>query len=86
MMFTPTQRGSDVATASIVSLNGLGQWERKTGSQTQCLNTLLPAPGSATKDSVQDFPAGPVAKTLCSQCRGLGVLSLVRELDPTCHS
>ena len=36
------------------------------------------------KKPTQDFPGGPVAKTLCSQCRGLGVQALVRELDPTC--
>ena len=28
-----------------------------------------------------DFPGGPVAKTLCSQCRRARVRSLVRELD-----
>ena len=33
-----------------------------------------------------DFPGGPVAKTLSSQCRGPGVRFLVRELDPTCHN
>ena len=32
----------------------------------------------------RDFPGGPVAKTPCSQSRGLGVPSLVKELDPTC--
>ena len=31
-----------------------------------------------------NFPGGPVAKTLCSQCRGAWVQSLVRELNPTC--
>ena len=31
-----------------------------------------------------DFPGGPVAKTPCSQCRGPGVQSLVKELDPMC--
>ena len=30
-----------------------------------------------------DFPAGAVDKTLCSQCRGPGVRSLVSELDST---
>ena len=30
--------------------------------------------------------SGPVAKTMCSQLRGSGVQSLVRELDPTCHN
>ena len=38
------------------------------------------------KIMVRDFPGGPVAKTLCSQCRGSCDQSLVRELDPTCHS
>ena len=33
-----------------------------------------------------DFPGGPGAKTLCCQCRGPGVQSLVRELDPACHN
>ena len=32
----------------------------------------------------RDFPGGPAAKTLHSQCRGPGFKSLVRELDPTC--
>ena len=30
-----------------------------------------------------DFPGGPVAKTLHSQCSGAQVPSPVRELDPT---
>ena len=34
------------------------------------------------KEWKRDFPGDPVAKTLCSQCRGPGVWSLVRELDP----
>ena len=29
----------------------------------------------------KDFPGGPVAKTPCSQCRGPGIQSLVRELE-----
>ena len=33
----------------------------------------------------KDFPGAPVAKTLCFQCRGPEIWSLVRELDPTCH-
>ena len=33
-----------------------------------------------------DFLGGPVGKTLCSQSRGPGVRSLVRELDPACHN
>ena len=32
---------------------------------------------------IQDFPEGPVAKTLHSQRRGPRVRSLVREVDPT---
>ena len=32
-----------------------------------------------------DFPRGPMAKTLCSQCRRPRVQSLVRKLDPACH-
>ena len=32
------------------------------------------------------FPGGPVVKTLCLQQRGLGVGSLVGELNPRCHS
>ena len=35
------------------------------------------------KKIYRDFPCGPVTKTQCSQCRGHGVWSLVRELDPT---
>ena len=34
----------------------------------------------------RDFPGGPVAKTLSSQCRGGWVQSLVRELDPACRN
>ena len=33
----------------------------------------------------KDFPGAPVAKTPCFQCRGPEILSLVKELDPTCH-
>ena len=33
-----------------------------------------------------DFPEGPVAKTLCSQCSRPRFDSCLRELDPTCHS
>lgn len=33
----------------------------------------------------QDFPGGSVVKTLCSQSKGPGVLSLVGELDPKPH-
>ena len=29
------------------------------------------------------FPGGQVGKTLCSQCIGAGVQSVVRELDPS---
>ena len=32
-----------------------------------------------------NFLGGPVAKTLCSQCRGLGLI-LVRGRDPTCYN
>ena len=31
-----------------------------------------------------NFPGGPVAKTLCSQCRGPRFQPLVREVDPSC--
>ena len=35
----------------------------------------------------RDFPGGPVAKTLPSQCSGTGLaLCLVKELDPTCYN
>ena len=33
---------------------------------------------------VGGFPGGPVAKALCSKCRGPGVQSLITELDPIC--
>jgi len=33
-----------------------------------------------------DFPGGPVAKSLCLQCRGGWFQSLIRELDPACHN
>ena len=33
-----------------------------------------------------NFPGESVAQTLCSQCRGAWVQSLVRELDPTCYN
>jgi len=34
----------------------------------------------------RDSLGGPVAKTPSSQCKGAGVPSLVRELDPACHN
>ena len=34
----------------------------------------------------RDFPGGPVAKTPSSQCRGLWVWPLVKELDPTYYN
>ena len=34
----------------------------------------------------RDFPSGPEAKTRSSQCRGLQIQSLIRELDSTCHN
>ena len=44
--------------------------------------------GGGSEESVgiekRDVPGGPVAKTLCFQCRGQ-VRSLVKELDRTCH-
>ena len=40
-------------------------------------------PSAMTRMSLGNFPGGPVAKTLCSQCT---VWSLVRELDPTCYN
>ena len=42
--------------------------------------------GGLNKTQAGDFPQGPVAKTLHSQCRGPRVQSVVRELDPTCHN
>ena len=39
---------------------------------------------SIDRGHLWEFPGGPVAKTLCYQCRGVWVRSLVRELDPTC--
>ena len=36
--------------------------------------------------NMRDFRGGPVAKTLCFQCRGPRVQSLVRKLDVTCHT
>ena len=38
------------------------------------------------KANCREFSGGPVAKTLCSQCREPGVPSLAAELDPTCHN
>ena len=35
--------------------------------------------------TMQDFPGGPMAKTVPSM-QGAQVLSFVRELDPTCHN
>ena len=60
--------------------------ERESGFEPVLLMaTTLP---SATSILYRwDFAGGsPVAKILCSQCRGPRVQSLVRELDPTCHS
>ena len=37
-------------------------------------------------ESYRGFPGSPVAETLHSQCKGAEVQSLVRELDPMCHS
>ena len=33
-----------------------------------------------------DFPSSPTAKTPSSQCRGVWVQSLVKELDAACHN
>ena len=38
------------------------------------------------KKGVENFPGGRVTKIPHSQCRGPWVKSLVRELDPACHS
>ena len=38
---------------------------------------------SIIEEQRRDFLGGPVAKTLGLQCRGPGLQSLVRELDPT---
>ena len=38
------------------------------------------------RERMERLPGGPVAKTPCSQWQGAQVRSLVRELDPTCHS
>ena len=44
----------------------------------------LPQWLSGKESTCRDFPAGPVVKTLSSQCRGPKVRFLVREIDPTC--
>ena len=51
-----------------------------------CPNPLrgLSIPFMDIKQHLWDFPGGPVAKTLRSQCRGPGFNSWVGELDRTC--
>ena len=48
---------------------------------TQCLNASDPQ----TEILMEDFPGGPVAKTVLP-VQGAWVKSLVRELDPTCRN
>ena len=47
---------------------------------------VLLSEGEGERKEGRDFPGGPVAKALCSQCRGPRVRFLVRELDPACHN
>ena len=48
---------------------------------------FMPVESNIQTQGFGDLPDGPVAKALCSQCRGPGVQFLVRELDPTsCNS
>ena len=42
-----------------------------------------PGAEGVQKKQGRDFLGGPVAKTLCFQCWGPKVQSLVKELDPT---
>ena len=45
-------------------------------SEEELKNLLMKVKGKSEKAglklNIQDFPCGPVAKTLCSQCRGPG--------------
>jgi len=45
---------------------------------------VLLSEGEGERKEGRDFPGGPVAKALCSQCRGPRGQFLVRELDPMC--
>ena len=64
----------------------------KKGNAKECSNYHTVVRTSYTSkvmlkiSQARDFPSGPVAKTLSSQCKGPGVRFLVRELDPTCHN
>ena len=64
----------------------------KKGNAKECSNYHTVACTSYTSKvmlkipQARDFPSGPVAKTLSSQCKGPVVRFLVRELDPTCHN
>ena len=60
------------------------------GSCSLASPAIISAPGNLLsvylnyKRQTRDFPGGPVSKAPCSQCRGPGVRSLVRDVDPTC--
>ena len=43
------------------------------------------AVGHAFRNSLQDFPGGPVVKTPCFHCRGHGFDPWLGKQDPTCH-
>ena len=61
------------------------QWEKKQQQQQNrrrsgrgkcCGISIMPALPGEKAIELRDFPGGPVAKNLCFQCRGPGVLSL----------
>ena len=68
-------------------------WKTQTQNPRKCTDDFAlkkhvfdVGPNVSKKFSVLEFPGDPMAKTLHSQCKGAQVLSLVRELDATCHN
>ena len=67
------------------SLCRLQPWESQEANPASDLAKLLGPTPFTPYVFPRDFPGGPVAQTVCSQCRGPGIQSLVREQDPTSH-
>ena len=55
------------------------------GGAKCCGISVMPALLGGKATELRDLPEGPVAKNLCFQCRGPGVPSLGRELEPMCQ-
>ena len=56
---------------AFLALNVGDGWEKGGGLQLFSISGLKPKPRYSGKYG-EDFPGGPVAKTLCSLCRGPG--------------